>query len=133
HLALREGGSESQPLATGEEPVEVVLETEESPLPHADDVVCEVGPDESGVQDRDARLGDRDVLALDPRATRLENRAHDRTILAHCTRSCRVAHVDNPSVAALATPAWDALAEKALAGDHLIPDEALAILRVGDY
>ena len=44
----------------------MVVEPEEAAAPDPDDVVGEVGADEAGVEDRDACLGDRDVLALDP-------------------------------------------------------------------
>src|SRR5206468_3744117 len=97
HLLLRERGSETQPLAPREQPVEVVLEAEEPPLPHADDVIGQVGPDEPRVQDRDPRLGDRDVLALDPGAPCRESCAH------HAPFS----PMDNHAVAAIATSTWD--------------------------
>ena len=65
-LVTRQRRLQPDALAAALEAVEVVVEPEEAAAPDPDDVVGEVRADEAGVEDRDAGLGDRDVLALDP-------------------------------------------------------------------
>ena len=51
-----------------EQPIDVVIETEEPALPHRGHIVGQVGPRESCVEDGDPRLGDRNVMPFDPGA-----------------------------------------------------------------
>lgn len=67
-LGARPGELQTDPPAPALEPVHVIGQSEEAPLPDPDDIVGEVGSNKAGIQDRDPGLSDGHVLAPDPRA-----------------------------------------------------------------
>ena len=88
HLGAAVGDLHAQLVEAGEEPVEVVVETEERALPGADDVVGDVGAGEAPVEHRDLGLRQRLPVAVDEHRSALElaPRHRSHAVPSSCSR-----------------------------------------------
>src|SRR5699024_1117216 len=64
-LTAVEWHGQAQTFTTAQEAIEMVIEPEEGAVPHADDVIRDVRSSETRVEDRNARVLDRDDVADD--------------------------------------------------------------------
>ena len=88
HLGAAVGDLHAQLVEAGEEPVEVVVETEERALPGADDVVGDVRAGEAPVEHRDLGFRQRLPVAVDEHRSALElaPRHRSHAVPSNCSR-----------------------------------------------